>query len=404
MVRAPPKALKLGKALKTAARLPVRVSSLSTGRGGGRNTFSPLVGESPVVILRVQVLGCKDLLAKDRNGASDPFVVVSVLSHKQQTPVAKRNVNPTYSPKEATFDFPLYLSLADKLGVVELVIWDKDVLRKDYLGEVAIPLDDWFRNDNAYDFDDPNNKPFTLNVVSTRTSTHATGTIEVKLGFVQPPDAVAPRDFGDIYSDLVKLSRPSLVSAPPTEGIGTVRSHEGGPEFEDDGLSSDDGESSTDIDDEEEVAMSRLREAAPAPHAVSDSVLAPRSPTLDDSQMTPTASSAVKTPVPASIKARSPSFTKKFNLRRPNSKRSSSFDSTMLASALPGSPSTPNLPSGSVTPPLTPPPVPARPSAQAKRASASHGARRTGISTFLRATTSSGSCCWRFRVQPTCRN
>jgi hypothetical protein len=44
-----------------------------------------------------------------------------------------------------TFDFSIYLSLADKLGVVELVVWDKDMLTKEQLGEVALPLDDWFR-------------------------------------------------------------------------------------------------------------------------------------------------------------------------------------------------------------------------------------------------------------------
>ena len=93
-----------------------------------------------------------------RDLTSCRFVVVSVLNNKQQTPVSKRNVNPTYPAKEATFDFPIYLSLAEKLGVIELVLWDKDVLRKDYLGEVSIPLDDWFRDDNAYPFDDPNNK------------------------------------------------------------------------------------------------------------------------------------------------------------------------------------------------------------------------------------------------------
>ena len=70
----------------------------------------------------------------------------------------KKTVNPTYDPKDATFDFPIYLSLADKLGVVELVVWDKDMLTKEYLGEVALPLDDWFKDDNAYGFDDPNNK------------------------------------------------------------------------------------------------------------------------------------------------------------------------------------------------------------------------------------------------------
>ena len=77
---------------------------------------------------------------------------------KHQTHVSKRTVNPTYNPKDSTFDFPIYLSLADKLGVVELVVWDKDMLKKDYLGEAWIPLEDWFRDGNAFAFEDMNNK------------------------------------------------------------------------------------------------------------------------------------------------------------------------------------------------------------------------------------------------------
>jgi phosphatidylserine decarboxylase len=84
------------------------------------------------------------------------FVVVTVLSARQQTPVAKRTLNPTWSPKDATFDFPLYLSTADKLGALELVVWDKDMIKKDYLGEVALPLEDWFV-DRPLGFDDPAN-------------------------------------------------------------------------------------------------------------------------------------------------------------------------------------------------------------------------------------------------------
>ncbi|TFY74327.1 hypothetical protein EWM64_g9683, partial [Hericium alpestre] len=236
MVAAAKKGLKLGRnALRSAARLPARVSA---GRGSGRNTFTPIPGESPLVLLRVQILGCCDLLAKDRGGSSDPFVVVSVLSKRYHTPVVKRNVNPVYTAKDATFDFPIYLSLAEKLGVVELVVWDKDTFRKDYLGEVAVPLEDWFKG-SAFAFDDPSNEPFSVPLVSTRTNTSASGSIRLKLGFMNPPDVNNLAEFGETYHELVKRSRPSLVSAPPTEGVGTIRSHQTGPEYEDDGLSSD---------------------------------------------------------------------------------------------------------------------------------------------------------------------
>lgn len=85
------------------------------------------------------------------------FVVVSLLSTRHHTPVAKRTTNPTYSSKDATFDFPIYMSLADKLGVVELVVWDKDVLTKDYLGEAVLSLEDWFPDNRSYAFQDPEN-------------------------------------------------------------------------------------------------------------------------------------------------------------------------------------------------------------------------------------------------------
>ena len=68
------KGLKIGRALKSAARLPARVSG---GNGSGRNAFTPMPGEAPVVILRLQVLGCKEILAKDRGRHSDPYVTSS---------------------------------------------------------------------------------------------------------------------------------------------------------------------------------------------------------------------------------------------------------------------------------------------------------------------------------------
>ncbi|KAI0086106.1 hypothetical protein BDY19DRAFT_868067, partial [Irpex rosettiformis] len=131
------------------------------------------------------------------------LVVVNVLRFR--TPALKKTVNPVWSPKDAMFNFQLHHSLVDKLGVVEFVTWGKDLISKDYLGKVSIPLDDWFKNDRSFVFCDPNNE----------TSIHATGTIQAIPGFVHIPNTDSSRGFSDIHFDFLKLSRPSLVSAPP---------------------------------------------------------------------------------------------------------------------------------------------------------------------------------------------
>lgn len=41
--------------------------------------------------------------------------------------------------------------------MLELIVWDKDVLTKDYLGEASISLADWFKDGAARGFEDPDN-------------------------------------------------------------------------------------------------------------------------------------------------------------------------------------------------------------------------------------------------------
>ncbi|KAJ8582045.1 hypothetical protein M405DRAFT_750798, partial [Rhizopogon salebrosus TDB-379] len=151
------------------------------------------------------------------------LVVVSLLNNRHHTPVLKRTPNPVYPAKDATFDFPIYLSLADKIGSVELVVWDRDTLKlkKEYVGEVALTLESWFRDGDPdalasrLPFSAEANKPRSVNLVSTRAHTHASGVAIVKLGFIAPSHARATADFERVFEELVKRSRPSLVSAPP---------------------------------------------------------------------------------------------------------------------------------------------------------------------------------------------
>lgn len=62
-----------------------------------------------------------------------------------------------FPPQSSTFEFPIYSSLAEVLGALELVVWDKNKFtKKEYLGEVAIPVVEWFPG-TALTFDDPGN-------------------------------------------------------------------------------------------------------------------------------------------------------------------------------------------------------------------------------------------------------
>ncbi|KAH9013828.1 C2 domain-containing protein [Lactarius pseudohatsudake] len=167
------------------------------GRGTSRDTPSLNPGETPVVLLRVQVLSCQDLEAKDSNGYSDPFVAVSLLDKQFQTPVCKCNLNPEYGPKDATFDFPIYESLMHELGTLKFVVWDKDWVGKDFLGDYSLPVDQWIKG-TAFAFDDPNNEPILVRLKSS-----LCGTMLIKVGFIHPPDSTRQPDFVDTYNILI---------------------------------------------------------------------------------------------------------------------------------------------------------------------------------------------------------
>ncbi|KAI9432286.1 C2 domain-containing protein [Lactarius indigo] len=171
-------------------------------RGTSKDSTSLDPGETPMVVLRVQVISCRDLAAMDSNGKSDPFVTVSILGKRFQTPVCKRDLNPEYEPKVATFDFPIYKSLSHQLGMLEFVVWDEDLIRNDYMGEYSLPIDHWFRG-SAIAFDDPNNEPFSVRLVSSRRSQTVCGTMLIKLGFVHPPDSTSQPDFRNTYEVLM---------------------------------------------------------------------------------------------------------------------------------------------------------------------------------------------------------
>ncbi|KAG6909544.1 hypothetical protein DXG01_016937 [Tephrocybe rancida] len=265
--------MKFKSALRSAASLPSRIRPPSSP--SFRTPSSPT--SPPLALLRVQILGCSSLTARDRNGASDPFVVVSLMGERHTTPVAKRTLEPVYLSKEATWDFPVFWGVEDSgsgtkkgkgkkgragvggVGALEIVVWDKDMVGKDYLGEAALPLSEWF-GPRAMGWEDEGNVPFTIPLESTRAGTPVSGSVHLKIGFVRPssassalpasPSPASTLSFEGIYAELLRRSSLSLSFVPPTEGVGTTPSTS---ILEDDGGLSSDEASSSDEDSDSDA-------------------------------------------------------------------------------------------------------------------------------------------------------
>lgn len=156
------------------------------------------------------------------------FVVVSILGKEFKTPVCKRNLNPIYKPEDATFEFPIYVSVhqaVKKLGIGTLKFDVKDKIRSNFMGKYELPVDHWFKG-TAFAFDDPNNQvcysllkevrvgagilapsitqPFFVGLISSRLSITVRGTMCIKVGFVHPPNSPAKLpEFEKTYNILI---------------------------------------------------------------------------------------------------------------------------------------------------------------------------------------------------------
>ncbi|KAI1912776.1 phosphatidylserine decarboxylase [Ophidiomyces ophidiicola] len=101
-----------------------------------------LAADSKHLILRTSVLRGRNLAAKDRNGTSDPYLVVTLGDSRQSTPTISKTLNPEW---HVSFDLPVV-----GVPLLECVCWDKDRFGKDYMGEFDIPLEDLFADGRVY--------------------------------------------------------------------------------------------------------------------------------------------------------------------------------------------------------------------------------------------------------------
>ena len=95
------------------------------------------------LMLRVQVLKARNLAPKDKSGTSDPFLVLNIGDEKEATSVVNKTLNPEWNQ---TFEFPV---LTADAALLEVICWDKDRFKKDYMGEFDVVLEELFQGGAA---------------------------------------------------------------------------------------------------------------------------------------------------------------------------------------------------------------------------------------------------------------
>jgi len=116
------------------------MTSMENGSGGSSFDMKSSSRKKKEIIMRgvlsVTVISGEDLPAMDRNGKSDPYVVLSLKKSKTKykTRVVNESLNPVWNQ---TFDFVVEDGLHDMLI---LEVYDHDTFRRDYMGRCILTL------------------------------------------------------------------------------------------------------------------------------------------------------------------------------------------------------------------------------------------------------------------------
>jgi phosphatidylserine decarboxylase len=93
------------------------------------------------MLIKAPAVQARDLAAKDRNGTSDPYIIVTVGDSRVTTHSVSKNLNPEWNVVQ---DLPVN---SVQCLLLNVICWDKDRFGKDYMGEFDLLVDEIFQNE-----------------------------------------------------------------------------------------------------------------------------------------------------------------------------------------------------------------------------------------------------------------
>ncbi|GAA5866341.1 hypothetical protein JCM1840_004090 [Sporobolomyces johnsonii] len=346
---------------------PPRPSRLVPFRGNAQQRrvalFQPLKdGDEPLGTLVIRVHAARDLVAKDRNGLSDPYCVIRYGPARATSPTVPKSLNPVWGSGgesgaaegaggEAKLELKVYESLGLARERIEIICWDRDRLKSEYLGEVSLGVGDWWGSAAEWKegkppvgFFDEDNKPVWHTLRSSRSRSTVSGALLVQIGFVpisasgKGAQQLPQHDRDRIYGALLRIAEETesarrasredrVLLTSPTEGVGTRPIDESTPlgattalphdlDSDSSGASDsedEDSESETENEEEEEEYTSTVAEtstddedefrtAVEAPRGYFDSQLSStQSLQLDQAPSSQPSTSPLVSPVPSIV-------------------------------------------------------------------------------------------------------
>ncbi|KAH7148911.1 phosphatidylserine decarboxylase-domain-containing protein [Dactylonectria macrodidyma] len=141
MVRIIPTRLKSSSS--TSSSSTIANSRANSPMRSSKSDTSPSRDAGNGLALKVAIIKARNLAAKDRNGTSDPYLVLSLGDARITTHTEPKTLNPEWNVTEE-----IAITSVQNL-VLDVICWDKDRFGKDYLGEFELALEEIFQNEKV---------------------------------------------------------------------------------------------------------------------------------------------------------------------------------------------------------------------------------------------------------------